>query len=98
MLAIKKARKLIEDKPNDEAAPVLAEFVQALENDQAFVLGRLYDLDYKRFELALEIMAEWRLDRHFSSKAKARLVQASQEWMTAAESAEAAEFADTSSE
>lgn len=83
MLSIKKARKLIEDKPHDDAARVLAELVQALENEQPFVLGRLYDLDYKRFELALEIMAEWRLDRHFSSKAKARLVQASQGLVTA---------------
>lgn len=83
MLAIKKARKLIEDKPQDDAARILAELVQALENEQPFVLGRLYDLDYKRFELALEIMAEWRLDRHFSSKAKARLVQASQGLVTA---------------
>lgn len=82
MLAIKKARKLIEDKPQDDAARILAELVQALENEQPFVLGRLYDLDYKRFELALEIMAEWRLDRHFSSKAKARLVQASQGLVT----------------
>lgn len=83
MLSIKKARKLIEDKPHDDAARILAELVQALENELPFVLGRLYDLDYKRFELALEIMAEWRLDRHFSSKAKARLVQASQGLVTA---------------
>lgn len=68
MLAIKKARKLIEAQPNDPTARTLAELVHALESDTPFALGKLYQMDYKRFELALAIMAEWRLDRYYASK------------------------------
>lgn len=70
MLAIKKARKLIESKPTDEASVTLADLVLALETEQSYPLHRLYDLDYKRFELAMEILAEWRLDRYYASKLK----------------------------
>jgi len=31
-------------------------------------VAQLYQLDDKRFELALEILDEWRLDRHYASK------------------------------
>lgn len=75
MLAIKKARKLIENKPTDDASRVLADLVVALETDQSFLLSRLYALDYKRFELGMEILAEWRLDRYYASKL--RLIDAS---------------------
>ncbi len=75
MLAIKKARKLIENKPNDEASQTLAELVLALETEASFPLAKLYALDYKRFELAMEILGEWRLDRYYASKL--RLIDAS---------------------
>lgn len=70
MLAIKKARKLIESKPTDEASVTLADLVLALEMEQCYPLHKLYDLDYKRFDLAMEILAEWRLDRYYASKLK----------------------------
>lgn len=91
MLAIKKARKLIENKPTDEASLVLADLVIALEADQEFLLSRLYALDFKRFELAMEILTEWRLDRYYASKL--RLIDASSQlagWQAAALLPEAA--------
>lgn len=48
----------------------LANLVLALETRQSYPLHRLYDLDYKRFELAMEILAEWRLDGCYASKIK----------------------------
>ena len=94
MLAIKKARKLIEAKPTDEASVALADLVLALETEQSYPLHRLYDLDYKRFELAMEILAEWRLDRYYASKIK--LIDASNQAreMLAAQSAMAATAAE----
>lgn len=68
MLAIKKARKLIENKPADEASLALAELVLALETEASYPLHKLYALDYKRFDLAMEILQEWRLDRYYASK------------------------------
>lgn len=68
MLAIKKARKLIENNPNDAAAKIIAALVLALESETVLSVQQLYSLDDKRFELALEILNEWRLDRHYASK------------------------------
>ena len=53
MLAIKKARKLIESNPTDGASKTLAELVLALETETPFNLAEIYKLDYKRFEIAL---------------------------------------------
>ena len=75
MLALKKARKLIEKQPDSAAAKTLSSLVVALETDKPFSLGDLYRLDYDDFGLALELMAEWRLDRYYASKV--RLIDAS---------------------
>ncbi|MDO8319470.1 hypothetical protein [Rhodoferax sp.] len=68
MLAIKKARKLIENNPDDAASKIIAALVLALESETTISVAQLYSLDDKRFELALEILNEWRLDRHYASK------------------------------
>lgn len=75
MLAIKKARKLIEAQPTDADSKILAALVIALENESDFTLNDLYKLEYKRFEIAVDILAEWRLDRYYASKL--RLIDAS---------------------
>lgn len=68
MLAIKKARKFIDSQPNDPNAQIIAALVLALESETSISVAQLYKLDNKRFELALEILDEWRLDRHYASK------------------------------
>lgn len=68
MLAIKKARKLIETNPGAPAAQIIAALVLALESETSISVTQLYELDDKRFGLALEILDEWRLDRHYASK------------------------------
>ena len=69
MRALKKARKLIENKSGKPAADILSRLVLALESDAPFQLSDLYSLDYDDFNLAMEVMAEWRLDRYYTSKA-----------------------------
>lgn len=75
MLAIKKARKLIEANPNTDTSKTLAALVVALETDGSFTVNDMYKLSDKPFQLALDILAEWRLDRHYASKL--RLLDAS---------------------
>lgn len=70
MRAIKEARKYIERKPDDDNAKTLSRLVLALESEIDFPITDLYKLDMARFKLALEILDEWRLDRHYASKAK----------------------------
>ena len=70
MNAIKKARKLISDDPASDVSRTLARLVLSLETDDAFPLGSLYELDLKAFDLALEILSEWRIDRYYAGKVK----------------------------
>jgi len=70
MNAIKVARRFIETDPTNESAQILAKLVLALESENSFELVQLYDLDYKSFQLAIDILKEWRLDRYYASKSK----------------------------
>jgi hypothetical protein len=70
MRALKQARKLIEKKPDTAAAKTLSGLVVALESEAPFPLTNLYQLDYDDFELALDLIKEWRLDRYYTSKVR----------------------------
>ena len=68
MNAIKKARKLIEAKPGSDVAQTLASLVRALESDEKFDLSQMYKLDYDSFEICIEVLKDWRLERYYLGK------------------------------
>jgi hypothetical protein len=68
--ALKKARKLIETRSDTPEAITLSALVVALESEKPFPLKDLYQLDFDDFELALEVLQEWRLDRYYMSKVR----------------------------
>jgi hypothetical protein len=68
MLAIKKARKYIEANPEHRNSQIFADLVLALEGGTSISVPQFYELDDKCFDIALEILSEWRLDRHYASK------------------------------
>lgn len=70
MNAIKKARRLIEADPATDSAKTLSKLVLALESETQFDLSSLYEMDIASFELATEILVEWRIDRYYVGKAK----------------------------
>lgn len=70
MRAIKQARKMIEQDPSQKSAKTLAQLVLALESDAEFKLSELYDLRHDDFQLAIEVLKDWRLDRYYEGKAK----------------------------
>jgi len=70
MRTIKQARRLIERDPLSNEARVLAALVTALESDNLFSIKELYTLDEKHFEMALQILNDWRIDRYYLGKAK----------------------------
>jgi hypothetical protein len=70
MNAIKEAQRHIAKDPFSESARTLAQLVLTLESKEPFALERLYELDLDRFELALQILKEWRLDRYYAGKSK----------------------------
>ena len=70
MRAIKKAKKLIEKNPEQVFAKVLAQLVLSLESEAVFPIKALYDLPQDEFDFAIQILKEWRIDRHYMGKAK----------------------------
>ncbi len=62
--AVKTIAKYIRKNPENEATPILKDLCAALEDSSAFAMGRLYQLDKKPFELAIDLLEEWRFDRH----------------------------------
>jgi RecB family endonuclease NucS len=70
MNAIKKVRRYMLANPKSEASKVLGRLVAALADERPFALGDLYALDLEAFELAMELMRDWRLDRYYASRIK----------------------------
>lgn len=70
MNALKEAKKLIAKDPFKTSAQTLADLVLSLESSEPFHLERLYGLDLDDFDLAVQIVKEWRLDRYYAGKAK----------------------------
>jgi hypothetical protein len=70
MFAIKQARKFIEAHPDDPQVAILTNLVLSLQSDIPFPLSTLFELDRRQFDLALQIMAEWQVDRHYAKKQK----------------------------
>lgn len=68
MNAIKDARKLIEKDLAQPFAQTLSRLVLALESEETFPITDIYALDLDRFNLALEILRQWRLERYYAGK------------------------------
>jgi hypothetical protein len=71
MRAIKKARKLIEKDPTSKAATALTNLILALETGSGFSFHPMYELSMNEFDLAIEVIKDWRLDRYYEGKVKA---------------------------
>lgn len=66
----KQARRFIAAEPDHPAARTLAALVLALEQETPFELAALYRLDLEQFEMALELLRDWRLERYIVGKAR----------------------------
>lgn len=64
VIALDKARRRIREAPEDEAARVFLALLQALESGTPFQLDQIYQLAYPDFEIALEVIENWRLHRY----------------------------------
>ena len=61
---------MIEADPLSKGALTMSSLVTALESESHFNLNRLYELDLDQFEMALNVMKDWRVDRYYMGKAK----------------------------
>ena len=70
MHAIKQIRKYLENNSTSESAPMLERFAAALTEEKEFPLADLYRLSYEEFELAIDLLKDWRFDRHYAENLK----------------------------
>ena len=70
MNAIKAIRKHLEKNPDAPSSKALARLVAALAEEKSYSLDELYEMDYDAFEMALELLRDWRLDRYYASPLK----------------------------
>lgn len=66
--AVKSIAKYVRKNEDEESAAILRELCEALETGQPYELARLYDIKPKAFELAMDVLAEWRFDRHMTER------------------------------
>jgi hypothetical protein len=71
MRAIKKVRRLIESDPTSTSAVELSKLIVSLESGEPFSFKQMYELPLNEFDLAVELIREWRLDRFYEGKIKA---------------------------
>jgi len=70
MRAIKKAKRIIEKDPVQPFAQFLTQLILSLESNNEFPIQTLYELNHDEFAFAIDILKEWRIDRHYMGKAK----------------------------
>ena len=68
MNAIKQVRKYLEQHPKRKSSFFLANLVEALGEEREIPLRDLYELDQEAFELAIELIKDWRLDRYYAAR------------------------------
>ena len=70
MRAVKKIKRIIEQNPQDQASQIFSNLIKSLAKEVDFSIKNLYLLKTSDFQLAMEILQEWRLDRYYMGKAK----------------------------
>lgn len=68
MNAIKQVRRYLEQNPSSRSSFFLADLVEALAEEGPIPLRELYKLDHEAFELAIELLKDWRLDRYYAAR------------------------------
>jgi hypothetical protein len=70
MRAIKKIKRIIEKNPQVKSSQIFSKLITSLAEESDFSLKELYELNSNEFQLAIEVLEQWRLDRFYMGKAK----------------------------
>jgi hypothetical protein len=70
MRVIQKIRLDIAQEPKHQTAQIFSRLISCLVDEVDFPLNELYRLQAPEFELAMQILQEWRLDRYYMGKTK----------------------------
>ncbi len=65
MESVHRALKIARDPSHSRASQVLARLIEALKHDHPIRLSELDDLGYDDCHLALQLILDWRVARHY---------------------------------
>jgi hypothetical protein len=68
MHAIKRIRRQIENTPQSESSRALSGLVVSLTEASPVNLGSLYRMDRQSFDLAMELLQDWRIERLYADQ------------------------------
>jgi hypothetical protein len=66
MFAIQKLEQYLNTSASPAAARELTRLMRALKQEQEFPLSNLYEMDFEAFELAVDVLRDWRIDRYYA--------------------------------
>lgn len=68
MKAIKDVNRYLSKHADTPSARVLARLPATLSREDRLELADLYALDWESFELAIELLRDWRIDRYYAHR------------------------------
>jgi hypothetical protein len=66
--AIHDIRRYLSDHSDSPSAAVLSRLPATLSREESLVLSDLYALDWESFELAIDLLRDWRIDRYYADR------------------------------
>lgn len=69
-MQLRKLNESLKKKPQDKSSQIFSKLITCLAEESDFSLKELYELNSDEFELAIEVLDQWRLDRFYMGKAK----------------------------
>lgn len=66
--AIHDIRRYLSDHSDSPSAQVLSRLPATLSKEESLPLSELYTLDWESFELAIELLRDWRIDRYYADR------------------------------
>jgi hypothetical protein len=71
MRAIQKIETFVESSPESVDAQALVRLILSLQAEAELSSSDLYKLNTEHFDLAMELLRDWRIDRFYRGRAKA---------------------------
>lgn len=68
MNAIRKVSKYLQKNPGTANSKALARLAASLAEEQSYPLDELYRLDIEAFDLAIDLLQDWRIDRYYAAR------------------------------
>ena len=76
--AIHDIRRYLSDHSDSPSAHVLSRLPATLSREESLALSELYALDWESFELAIDLLRDWRIDRYYAERTDLFTVPAKQ--------------------